>query len=544
MEGKQLRNQYLEKIDFDLFREIYQNILSPRIRRSLGEFYTNERIVDDVLDASHITDNSIIDAYKTYETIQHIPLFLDPSCGSGTFLTSLIERIANVLRTQGVEIARICNFLTESIVGIDINPFAVYMTKLNILLKLSQIMHECQRTAAAKRLGDLEEIQRGIVTGTNDLYVANVIKNVKGSLAEVELDSGLVVKVEQDLLYPIVRGRDIDPFTFKISGFIIFTHDSKGNVLCRPDQDEVLSISAQELKKLKSKNQIKTSASGRNLIYAASGDTHKLISNLQASLAKLGFAIKSVKPCAVEACWTIIKGKMKTTISIEGTRKLAKVYIGDLEIPRMPNATSHFLQHMSRLVQRDDYKPGQVPWTIFRVAHKKLEPKLAWQENATRLEAVMLPSSTQIEISELNYSRLLIPLQTVYFIVCDSIRSIQLMLYFNSPLARSFMKLVCWKAQGGFFRHISASMGHLPIPDLSIMLKILSTNTKSPSKQEDLIRVAIEMGIREDEILTESIETSLDLSKEEAKAFVQYSEWLNEVIQPAEAMVEEKSAED
>ena len=74
-------------------------------------------------------------------------------------------------------------------------------------------------------------------------------------------------------------------------------------------------------------------------------------------------------------------------------------------------------------------------------------------------------------------SRLLIPLQTVYFIVCDSIRSIQLMLYFNSPLARSFMKLVCWKAQGGFFRHISASMGHLPIPDLSIMLKILSTNT-------------------------------------------------------------------
>ena len=39
-------------LSFDSFRVLYQNILPREIRRSLGEFYTNEEVEDQVLDAA------------------------------------------------------------------------------------------------------------------------------------------------------------------------------------------------------------------------------------------------------------------------------------------------------------------------------------------------------------------------------------------------------------------------------------------------------------------------------------------------------------
>ncbi|WP_342821539.1 hypothetical protein [Desulfurococcus sp.] len=41
---------------------------------------------------------------------------------------------------------------------------------------------------------------------------------------------------------------------------------------------------------------------------------------------------------------------------------------------------------------------------------------------------------------------------------------LKLLLYLNSGFARSLLKLRAWSVRGGYYRHQSASVAHLPIP--------------------------------------------------------------------------------
>jgi len=131
----------------DIFRDLYQNILPVEIRRSLGEFYTKEDVVDEVLDAAGLNDDAIIDLYnrwkKAKENGSRIPIVLDPACGSGSFLLRVIDRAFKALGCR----PDIASFLEDVIVGIDINPFAVEMARLNLVLKLVDLMYTtCKAT--------------------------------------------------------------------------------------------------------------------------------------------------------------------------------------------------------------------------------------------------------------------------------------------------------------------------------------------------------------------------------------------------------------
>jgi SAM-dependent methyltransferase len=128
-----LYNINLFQISFDMFREIYQNILPREVRKSLGEFYTNEDIVNKVLDAARLDANAINDLYNKWNRGERDTLILDPACGSGSFLVAVIRRI---FRSFNRPPGNIVKFIEENIVGIDINPFAVEMTKLNIIMTI------------------------------------------------------------------------------------------------------------------------------------------------------------------------------------------------------------------------------------------------------------------------------------------------------------------------------------------------------------------------------------------------------------------------
>ena len=98
--------------EIDFFRLLYERLIAPSNRHSLGEFYTPEWLAKYLVDKL-VTKNNII---------------LDPACGSGTFLKLAIKK-KKEYNSKNIE---------SQIVGFDINPIAVIIAKANIILELKK----------------------------------------------------------------------------------------------------------------------------------------------------------------------------------------------------------------------------------------------------------------------------------------------------------------------------------------------------------------------------------------------------------------------
>lgn len=104
----------------DMIGFVFESIFPKEIRHSLGEYYTPYWLADFVIDKLAKVDSDI--AHKS---------FIDPSCGSGTFLIALINRYRKESSCGIYD--RIC--------GIDINPLTVFAAKTNFLLHYTSDFH-------------------------------------------------------------------------------------------------------------------------------------------------------------------------------------------------------------------------------------------------------------------------------------------------------------------------------------------------------------------------------------------------------------------
>ncbi len=118
--NKQLTNlaAELEKVSIssdntDLIREVFHAIYPREVRHSLGEFYTPDWM------AQHIINENLISLGTG--------ITMDPTCGSGTFLTAAIQK----LTAQNNDTNRI-----HYILGFDINPTTAFAAKTNLILNL------------------------------------------------------------------------------------------------------------------------------------------------------------------------------------------------------------------------------------------------------------------------------------------------------------------------------------------------------------------------------------------------------------------------
>ncbi len=102
------------KLDEDLLKMLYQELIDPVDRSGLGEYYTPDWLAELILEDIGYTSGSL----------------LDPSCGSGTFLFTAIHR----LRKSGLSGKPLVEYVMNNIQGIDVHPVAVLMAKANILL--------------------------------------------------------------------------------------------------------------------------------------------------------------------------------------------------------------------------------------------------------------------------------------------------------------------------------------------------------------------------------------------------------------------------
>ena len=92
---------------------LYQNVITQDERKRLGEYYTPRWL------AKEITE-TVVDAPLSQRV-------LDPSCGSGTFIETSVERILN--HSGGLSPTETLKKLQENVVGIDIHPVAVQLAK-------------------------------------------------------------------------------------------------------------------------------------------------------------------------------------------------------------------------------------------------------------------------------------------------------------------------------------------------------------------------------------------------------------------------------
>jgi len=99
----------------DYVREIFHSIYPREVRHSLGEFYTPD----------WLAEHSILNTLEDSDYQRPNNVFLDPTCGSGTFLLA----VENVLKNKGSKVD------IESLYGFDINPISAFAAKTNLLIR-------------------------------------------------------------------------------------------------------------------------------------------------------------------------------------------------------------------------------------------------------------------------------------------------------------------------------------------------------------------------------------------------------------------------
>lgn len=117
----------LDKIDEDVLKELYQELVDPDQRKLLGEFYTPDWLAE-LMVTEVLKDNPELSV-------------MDPSCGSGTFLFKTISYKISALRKKGWDESKILNHILESVVGFDVHPLAATIAKTNYLLSLKDILN-------------------------------------------------------------------------------------------------------------------------------------------------------------------------------------------------------------------------------------------------------------------------------------------------------------------------------------------------------------------------------------------------------------------
>ena len=107
----------------DLLKKLYQYLVPQEVRHNLGEYYTPDWLGELLLEEA---------GYRG----QMDQRFLDPSCGSGTFLVLAINRAKAVARDKQLSRKHTAQSVLSNIWGFDLNPIAVIAARTNYLFAL------------------------------------------------------------------------------------------------------------------------------------------------------------------------------------------------------------------------------------------------------------------------------------------------------------------------------------------------------------------------------------------------------------------------
>lgn len=188
--AKELLCYDMTQIDEDLFKEIYQGIISRAERHRVGEYYTPEWLCE-------LTLREALDEWKNGH--KGIPRILDPACGSGTFLTNAIRLLREELKAQGVSLEEANEQIFKNVMGIDINPLAVVIARANYILMFGNELPSYRVTIP--------------------IYIADSIRLLPEVRTEIEGIEAYSVQIKkQQLCFPVRVATDREIFGSVLDG--------------------------------------------------------------------------------------------------------------------------------------------------------------------------------------------------------------------------------------------------------------------------------------------------------------------------------------
>ena len=111
----------------DLLKKLYQYLVPKQLRHDLGEYYTPDWLAELTIDESKYQG-------------ELGKRFLDPACGSGTFLVLAIRRAREWADENLIDPDVLAAQILKNIVGFDLNPLAVIAARTNYLLALGTLI--------------------------------------------------------------------------------------------------------------------------------------------------------------------------------------------------------------------------------------------------------------------------------------------------------------------------------------------------------------------------------------------------------------------
>jgi type I restriction-modification system DNA methylase subunit len=125
----QIQTYDLSLLDQDVLKGVYQELVDPKDRHDLGEYYTPdwlcERVINELLPATG------------YVSV------LDPTCGSGGFLRAAIDHLRHA--NQSNEPRDQLKAILDHVIGIDVHPLAVTIAKATYVLALGDLVKSATR---------------------------------------------------------------------------------------------------------------------------------------------------------------------------------------------------------------------------------------------------------------------------------------------------------------------------------------------------------------------------------------------------------------
>ncbi|MFH1610056.1 MAG: DNA methyltransferase, partial [Candidatus Bipolaricaulota bacterium] len=127
----------------DLLKKLYHYLLPREVRHNLGEYYTPDWLAERLLsqvDQEFFAERTSESALRKLRARLRELRWLDPACGSGTFLVLLIKRYRELGDRLMMPEAELLQAILENVVGFDINPLAVITARVNYLLALGDLL--------------------------------------------------------------------------------------------------------------------------------------------------------------------------------------------------------------------------------------------------------------------------------------------------------------------------------------------------------------------------------------------------------------------
>jgi methylase of polypeptide subunit release factors len=120
-------------VDADDLRRLYERTVPAASRRVFGEYYTPPGLAELGVEAAAAG----VDDFSSARVV-------DPGCGAGAFLTAALRRKRGDVSASDASVTAVesVDWLTTTVVGVDVNPVAVAAARTAYLLELLPILHE------------------------------------------------------------------------------------------------------------------------------------------------------------------------------------------------------------------------------------------------------------------------------------------------------------------------------------------------------------------------------------------------------------------